>query len=49
MFAPKWSLKGEYLYHSFQSKNYFVALVPPGIPSGTLNLHSVQVGVNFHF
>lgn len=49
MFAPKWSLKAEYLYRSFQSKNYFVAIVPPGIPSGTLNLHSVQGGINFHF
>ena len=49
MFAPKWSIKGEYLYRSFQSKNYFVGIVPPGIPTGNLNLHSVQVGVNFHF
>jgi outer membrane immunogenic protein len=49
MFAPKWSVKAEYLYRSFQSKNYFVALLPPGVASGNLNLHSVQVGVNFHF
>jgi outer membrane immunogenic protein len=49
MFAPKWSIKAEYLYRSFQSKNYFVAIVPPGIPSGNLNLHSVQAGINFHF
>lgn len=49
MIAPKWSIKGEYLYRSFESKNYFVAQVPPGIASGKLNLNSVQVGVNYHF
>ena len=49
MFAPKWSLKAEYLYRSFESQNYFVAIAPPGIASGKLNLHSVQAGVNFHF
>jgi outer membrane immunogenic protein len=43
MFAPKWSLKAEYLYRSFGGTNYF------NIPSGTLNMNSVQVGVNYHF
>jgi outer membrane immunogenic protein len=42
-FAPNWSVKGEYLYRSLGSENYF------GVPSGTLNLHSGQVGVNYHF
>ncbi|KWV57419.1 hypothetical protein AS156_39620 [Bradyrhizobium macuxiense] len=42
-FAPQWSVKGEYLYRSFGSETYF------GVPSGDLNLHSVQVGVNYHF
>jgi outer membrane immunogenic protein len=41
--APNWSVKGEYLYRSLGSENYF------GVPSGTLNLHSGQVGVNYHF
>jgi outer membrane immunogenic protein len=45
MFAPKWSVKAEYLYRSFASQNYFLGLVP----SGTLNMNSVQVGVNYHF
>ncbi|WP_315756626.1 MULTISPECIES: porin family protein [unclassified Bradyrhizobium] len=45
MFAPQWSLKGEYLYKSLGSENYFAN----NIASGTLNLHSVQVGVNYHF
>jgi outer membrane immunogenic protein len=44
-FAPQWSVKGEYLYRSLGSENYFVGAVP----SGTLNLHSVQFGVNYHF
>jgi len=42
-FAPQWSVKGEYLFRSLGSENYF------GTPSGTLELHSVQVGVNYHF
>jgi outer membrane immunogenic protein len=43
MFAPKWSLKAEYLYRSFGGQNFF------NVPSGTLNMNSVQVGVNYHF
>jgi len=49
MFAPKWSVKAEYLYRSFESQNYFAGILPPGLPSGTLELHSVQFGVNYHF
>ncbi|MGJ5205139.1 outer membrane protein [Bradyrhizobium sp. HKCCYLR20261] len=45
MFAPKWSVKAEYLYKSFGSKSYFGG----ALPSGDLNLHTVQVGVNYHF
>lgn len=45
MFAPKWSVKAEYLYKSFEGKSYFSGL----IPTGDLNVHSVQVGVNYHF
>lgn len=41
--APQWSIKGEYLYRSLDSENYF------GVPSGTLELHSAQFGVNYHF
>ena len=43
--APQWSIKGEYLYRSLGSENYFGGTVP----SGTLNLHTVQFGVNYHF
>jgi len=45
MFAPKWSVKAEYLYRSFEGQTYFAG----ALPSGTLNLNSVQVGVNYHF
>ena len=47
MFAPKWSVKAEYLYRSFDSETYFANFLP--LQSGTLNLNSVQVGVNYHF
>jgi outer membrane immunogenic protein len=49
MFAPRWSVKAEYLYRSFENQNYFVGIVPPGVSTGTINLNSVQVGVNYHF
>lgn len=45
MIAPKWSFKAEYLYKSFDGKSYFNG----SVPTGDLNLHSVQVGVNYHF
>jgi outer membrane immunogenic protein len=43
MVAPKWSVKAEYLYRSFSGQTFF------GVPSGNLNMNSVQVGVNYHF
>jgi outer membrane immunogenic protein len=49
MFAPKWSVKAEYLYKSFEGQTYFAGTVPGGVPIGTINLNSVQVGVNYHF
>jgi outer membrane immunogenic protein len=45
MFAPKWSVKAEYLYKSLESATYFNGT----FPVGTINLNSVQVGVNYHF
>ena len=44
MFAPHWSVKAEYLYRSFGSET-----VLGGLDTGTLNIHSGQVGVNYHF
>lgn len=49
MFAPKWSVKAEYLYRSFEGQTYFAGIAPPGVATGTINLNSVQVGVNYHF
>ena len=43
--APQWSIKGEYLYRSLGGETYFSG----AIPLGTLNLHTVQFGVNYHF
>ena len=43
--APQWSVKGEYLYRSLGGETYFSGAVP----SGSLNFHTVQVGVNYHF
>ncbi|KRQ93266.1 hypothetical protein CQ12_22255 [Bradyrhizobium jicamae] len=49
MFAPKWSVKAEYLYKSLEGGTYFGNAVPGGVQVGTINLNSVQVGVNYHF
>lgn len=43
--APQWSVKGEYLYRSLAGETYFGGAVP----TGTLNFHTVQFGVNYHF
>jgi outer membrane immunogenic protein len=43
MFAPRWSLKAEYLYRQFD--NTTIA----GVSTGTLAVNSGQVGINFHF
>jgi outer membrane immunogenic protein len=43
--APQWSVKGEYLYRSLGSENYFTGT----LPSGDLKLHTLQFGVNYHF
>ncbi|MBR0700671.1 outer membrane protein [Bradyrhizobium sp. 62B] len=44
-FAPNWTVKGEYLYRSLGGETYFSG----ALPTGTLNFHTVQVGVNYHF
>ncbi len=49
MFAPHWSVKAEYLYRSFSGQTYFAATLPPGFATGTLNVNSGQIGVNYHF
>jgi len=49
MFLPHWSLKAEYLYRSFGGQTFFANQIPGGIQTGTLNINSGEVGVNFHF
>jgi outer membrane immunogenic protein len=48
-FSPNWSVKGEYLFAQYGSKNYFVGLVPGGAPSGTFDVNTVKVGINYRF
>lgn len=45
MFAPNWSVKGEYLYTSFGSENYFNGV----LRSGDVSFHTVKGGINYHF
>ncbi|MBR0958672.1 outer membrane protein [Bradyrhizobium japonicum] len=47
-FAPQWSVKGEYLFRSLGGETYFSGIGAP-FPTGTLEYHTVQVGVNYHF
>jgi outer membrane immunogenic protein len=49
MFAPHWSIKAEYLYRRFSGHTFFTSVVPGGVTSGTLNVNSGQIGVNYHF
>jgi outer membrane immunogenic protein len=49
MFAPKWSVKAEYLYKSFGSEDYTYSVPAFNGSTGTTNFHSGQVGVNYHF
>jgi outer membrane immunogenic protein len=49
-FTPNWSVKGEYLFAHYDSKNYFNSgLLAPGFPSGTLEVHTVKLGFNYRF
>ena len=48
MFAPCWSVKGEYMYADFGDKNYLADVVPPGVNLGG-SFHTVKAGLNYHF
>jgi outer membrane immunogenic protein len=49
MFMPRWSVKAEYLYRSFGGQTFFASQLAPGIQTGTLNINSGEVGINYHF
>jgi len=50
MFAPNWSVKGEYQYYNFGNTT-FVAPSPAGLAGTSFrnNEHEVNVGVNYRF
>jgi outer membrane immunogenic protein len=48
MFAPHWSVKGEYLYRTLGNETFFAGTALVANP-GTRNINSGQVGVNYHF
>jgi outer membrane immunogenic protein len=48
-FAPNWSVKGEYLWAHYESQNYFASQFPPGFASGTFDVNTVKLGVNYRF
>ena len=49
MFAPSWSLKGEYMYADYGNSNYLRAFAPTtGVDLG-LTTHTVKGGINYHF
>ena len=47
--TPNWSVKGEYLWAHYESKNYFASLIPPGFSTGTFDVNTVKLGVNYRF
>lgn len=52
MFMPRWSLKAEYLFRSFANQTFFAGQIPrlpQGVGTGTVNINSGQVGINYHF
>ncbi|HYW64784.1 MAG TPA: porin family protein, partial [Bradyrhizobium sp.] len=48
-FTPNWSAKAEYLFAHYESENYFAGVLPPGVPSGSFDVHTVKAGVNYRF
>ena len=46
MFAPAWSAKVEYQYYNFDTTN---VVTPAGALSYKDDIHTVKVGVNYHF
>ena len=48
-FTPNWSIKGEYLWAHYESQNYFVNVAPPGFASGSFDVNTVKLGVNYRF
>ena len=47
LFTPSWSAKAEYMYTSLSGETYNLGGFP--LDSGTLDFHTIKVGVNYHF
>jgi outer membrane immunogenic protein len=47
LFTPNWSAKGEYMFTSLGGKTY--NLGGDLFDSGTIDFHTIKVGVNYHF
>lgn len=48
MFAPNWSVKGEYMYADYSNATYLSNSIPGGIGLG-VTTNTVKGGVNYHF
>jgi outer membrane immunogenic protein len=48
-FTPNWSAKAEYLFAHYESENYFAGVLPPGVASGSFDVHTVKAGINYRF
>jgi len=47
LFTPSWSAKAEYMYTSLSGETYNLGGFP--LDSGTIDFHTIKVGVNYHF
>ena len=48
-FTNNWSVKAEYLYLGLGSENYFTNVLGVGVASGSLNMHTAKLGLNYRF
>ena len=49
MFAPSWSLKGEYMYYNFDRYRFSTPVVLAPFGDWRNDVHTVKVGLNYHF
>lgn len=48
MFAPNWSIKGEYMYADYASSTYLTGVPVSGVDLGATT-RTVKGGINYHF
>jgi outer membrane immunogenic protein len=49
MFAPSWSLKGEYMYYNFNRNRFTTPVVLAPFGEWRNDVHTVKVGLNYRF